>query len=128
MYITYGYRCLVYFIQFGLWFLYLVRMNNNNQIIMASTVKTTRHTLLQATLNQWFDTLLQIAEFRVADPQNLTELHRKIDSFARSFVPIDIDEEDISHYTNNLLIDEVCCNFVELYFTVVVHLCNSYFS
>lgn len=75
---------------------------------MASTVKTTKHALLQATLNQWFDTLLQIAEFRVADPQNLTELHRKIDGFARSFVPIDIDEEDISHYTNNLLIDEVC--------------------
>jgi hypothetical protein len=69
-------------------------------------VKTTRHTQLQETLNQWFEALLQVAEFRVAHKEDLTQLHRKIDNFARSFVPTNIDEEDIAHYTNNLLIDE----------------------
>lgn len=70
-------------------------------------VKTTKHTQLQAALNQWFDALLQIAEFRVAHKEDLTQLHRLIDNFARSFVPTDIDEEDTTHYTNNLLMDEV---------------------
>lgn len=70
-------------------------------------VKTTRHTQLQETLNQWFEALLQVAEFRVAHKEDLTQLHRMIDNFACSFVPTDIDEEDIAHYTNNLLMDEV---------------------
>jgi hypothetical protein len=69
-------------------------------------VKTTKHTQLQATLNQWFDALLHIAEFRVTHKEDLTQLHRLIDNFARSFVPTDIDEEDTAHYTNNLLMDE----------------------
>jgi hypothetical protein len=72
-----------------------------------SEVKTTKHTQLQATLNRWYDQLLQVNELRQTQQHNLAEVHRKIDEFARSFVPLDIDEEDISHYTNNLLMDEV---------------------
>eukprot|EP01033_Poteriospumella_lacustris_P011010 gene11009-7832_t len=71
-----------------------------------SEVKTTKHTQLQATLNRWYDQLLQVNELRQTQQHNLAEVHRKIDEFARSFVPLDIDEEDISHYTNNLLMDE----------------------
>lgn len=80
-----------------------------------SEVKTTKHTQLQATLNNWYDQLLQINELRQTERHNLTEVHRKIDEFARSFVPLDIDEEDISHYTNNLLMDEVNEMMVVLY-------------
>mmetsp|Transcript_24452 Transcript_24452/g.18571 ORF Transcript_24452/g.18571 Transcript_24452/m.18571 type:complete len:144 (-) Transcript_24452:82-513(-) len=70
--------------------------------------KTTKNEELQVALNRWFDMLLQIQELRSSGStgDNVPTLHRKIDEFARTFVPLDVDEEDISHYTNNLLLDE----------------------
>jgi hypothetical protein len=51
--------------------------------------------------------LQAIHHLRQTQKDNLRLIQSKVDEFARVFVPIDIDEEDISHYVNNLVVDEV---------------------
>lgn len=76
-----------------------------------SSVKTTKHASLQAQLNSWHDILLRVNESRrtldVSTTDGLRALRTLMDEFVTSFVPSDIDEEDMSHYANNLITDEV---------------------
>lgn len=71
----------------------------------------TKNSHLQSRLEKWQEQLTDIFLF-ASEAGNLTEAqieHRKramLDEFVRGFVPIDVTEEDILHYTDSLWNDE----------------------
>ena len=74
-------------------------------LVMSGTINTrTRNPGLQRCLDQWSIQLTDINS-QPADPQSR---YRAIDSFARSFVPLDVEEADIAHYAQSLASDLVC--------------------
>lgn len=63
---------------------------------------------LQNSLFVWTNSLQQIQSIRKAQETiDFRAVQREMDKFVRSFVPLDIDEEDIAHYCNSLISDEV---------------------
>jgi len=65
----------------------------------------TKNSHLQTCLDQWMEMLREANNFSVKT--NMPERQSAIDRFVRTFVPSDVTEDDISHYSNNLLGDEV---------------------
>lgn len=64
---------------------------------------------LQNSLLVWTHTLQQIQLLRKSQETiDFRAVQREMDKFVRSFVPLDIEEEDIAHYCNSLVSDEVC--------------------
>ena len=76
-------------------------------------VTRTKNTHLQTTLENWVNALSDIYERLTSDeiqamsPANRQQaMWRVMDEFVRTFVPLDVTEEDIAHYRDSLLNDE----------------------
>ena len=67
------------------------------------TIKRTKNSHLQEQLTRWKSQLDAIQ----AASNDIQQKQRLLDSFVRGFVPLDVTEEDILHYENSLLNDDV---------------------
>lgn len=76
---------------------------------MSGKIVQTTNENLQKTLNAWVEELTAIVQIK-ADNSNKEQIEYKlktIDTFVRSFVPLDVTEDDIAHYSGLLQCDQV---------------------
>lgn len=68
----------------------------------STVVKKTQNASLQQCLDVWVAALQQVQQSAQLDLRK-----SMIERFVRTFVPLDVEEEDICHYANSLIYDEV---------------------
>jgi hypothetical protein len=73
---------------------------------MSEVNNQTKNSSLQLQLQQWDEQISSILALDTSITTNLSRKQQLLDSFVRSFVPLDVDEEDVIHYQSNLLNDE----------------------
>ncbi len=80
---------------------------------MSTVVNKTKNSHLQAALENWVEKLSDIYERMTSEEiqamslgNRQQALWRIMDEFVRTFVPLDVTEDDIAHYRDSLLGDE----------------------
>lgn len=84
--------------------------NDNTKVKMKKVINTkTTNINLQLQLESWVLAILRCLQL----PNPSSQRNNAIDSFCRSFVPHDVTEDDIQHFSGSLCNDEVykshCC-------------------